>query len=238
MRYLTMFILSLALSSIAMGEVSARVCLADANTPLELADPNLQTDPNVFVYRDIMVGTRLTIIVDSNIVEPLGWDGGFYITGPDRDYGVLSARDYNDVTHGWEGSHLKAAGDRAQVKNIEDDIMSGFELSTNSSAIEGDWFILDYTATNLGICRVDFYDYGLDYYNPEHSLKFSHVRTRDYNQDTKVDFADLALLSLYWLQTGCSDPDWCAGTDLNADGFVNYDDLMLFADYWLERTEF
>jgi hypothetical protein len=236
MKYLMTVVSLLAIGSIAMGKVSTRVCLADANTPLELADPNLQTDPNVLVYRDIMVGTKLTIIVDSNITG--SWDGGLYVAGSDRDYGVLSARDFNDLTFDWEGSHLEAAGDMAQVENIEEDIMSGFELfADNNNNVEGDWFILDYNAINVGVCTVDFYDYYLDFDNPVHSLKFSHVRSRDYNQDTKVDFADLALFAKYWLQLGCTGPDWCAGMDLNTDGVVDHADLKLFTDFWLEKTQ-
>jgi hypothetical protein len=77
----------------------------------------------------------------------------------------------------------------------------------------------------------------LDFSIPAHSLIFSHVRTRDFNQDTNVNFVDLALFSLYWLQTDCTDPDWCEGTDLNTDGLVDDNDLVLFAGYWLERTE-
>ena len=235
MKYLTTVVLLLAISSIATGKVSTRVCLADANTPLELADPNLQTDPNVFVYRDIMVGTKLTIIVDSNI--PGSWSGGLFIAGSYRDYGVLYARDYNDITRDWEGSHFEASGDKAWVWDVQDAINSGFELNSSPDAIAGDWFILDYNAINVGICTVDFYDYGFSWDIPFYSLEFSHVRTRDFNQDTKVDFTDLALLSLHWLQTGCTDPDRCTGTDLNTDGIVDYDDLMLFTDFWLERTQ-
>jgi len=230
MRNLIIVVLTLALSSVAVGEVSTRVCLADADTPLEFADPNVP-----FVYRDIIVGTKLTIIVDSNVTGT--WDGGLYITAPDREYGELSARDYNDITIDWEGSHFEAAGDMAWVWDIQDDINSGFELSSHNSAVAGDWFILDYTAKNVGICKVDFYDYNFSWNIPFYSLEFSHVLTRDFNQDTKVDFADFSFFALYWLQTGCSDPDWCSGTDLNTDGIVDRYDLMLFADYWLERTE-
>ena len=243
MKNLSTVVLILAFSSIAAGEVSTRVCLADANTPLELADPNdltdpnLLADPNVLVYGEIMVGTKLTIIVDSNIDESWGWSGSLYIGDPDREYGVLSARDYNDVARNWEGSCFEAAGEKAKVMYVQDSIKSGFDLRTDLIATEGDWFILDYNAVNIGVCAVDFYDYSLDFYNPAHSLKFSHVRTRDFNQDTKVDFTDLALFSLYWLQTDCTDPDWCSGTDLNVDGIVDHDDLVLFADHWLERTE-
>jgi len=230
MKNLTTVMLLLAFSSIAAGEVSTRVCLADANTPLELADPNVP-----FVYRDIMVGTKLTIIVDSNIAGY--WSGGLYIGFTDIDYGDLSARDYNDITPDWEGSHFEAAGDEALVQDVQDVVNSGFELYSDPNAVVGDWFVLDYNATKIGICKVDFYDYSISWDDPNYSHVFSHVRTRDFNQDTNVDFADLALFSLYWLQTGCSDPDWCAGTDLNTDGIVDYDDLMLFTDYWLERTE-
>ena len=261
MKNLTTVVILLAFSSIATGEVSTRVCLADANTPLELADPNIiadpnvPTDPNVFVYRDIMVGTKLTFIVDSNV--PGYWEGSLYISGSYRDYGVLSARDYNDVTIDWEGSHFESAGDRAWVFDSQDVVSRGFELYSDPNAVAGDWFILDYNAINIGVCNVDFYDYNFiwddpnyifDLNDPDYShiwddpyyyytYVFSQVHTRDFNQDTKVDFADLALFSIYWLQTGCTIPDWCAGTDLNTDGVVNHDDLMLFTYYWLEKTE-
>jgi len=241
MKNLVIVVLTLAFSSIVAGEVSTRVCLADANTPLEfadpndIADPNLRTDPNVFVYRHIMVGTELTIIVDSNIAGT--WDGGLYIAGFDRDYGELSARDYNDFTLDWEGSHFEAAGDSAWVIDAYDDIKSGFNMASHRTSIAGDWFILDYNAINIGVCKVDFYDYNSSFNDPVYSLEFSHVRTRDFNQDTIVDFIDFALFASFWLETDCTDRDWCSGTDLNTDGIVDHDDLKLFADFWLERTE-
>ena len=242
MKNLVTVVLLLVFSSIAAGEVSTRVCLADANTPLELADPNVLTDPNffedlnlTFVYRDIMVGTKLTIIADSNITGT--WDGAIYIWGTDRDYGELSTRDFNDTTNDWEGSRFEAAGDEARVWSYADQDKSGFILVSHNTAVVGDWFIFDYFAIDIGVCRVDFYDYSFSFFDPVYSLEFSHVLTRDFNQDTKVDFADFVLFSLYWLHADCSDPDWCAGTDLNTDGIVNHDDLMLFTDFWLEMTE-
>jgi hypothetical protein len=166
--------LLLGISSIAAAEVSTRVYLADGNTPLELADPNI-----AFVYRDIMAGTKLTIVVASDTAEY--WDGGMYINGIDRDYGVLSARDCNDITRDWEGSRFEAAGQRARVRDIEDVLSQGFELNSYSSAVAGDWFIIDYTATNVGGCRVGFYDYATPegMFVPVYELVFSHVRTRD-----------------------------------------------------------
>jgi hypothetical protein len=232
MRIITMMALFLDVASMAMGEVSTKVCLADSNTPLELADPNIP-----FVYQDIMVGTKLTIIVDSNIAEP--WDGGLFITGTDRDYGVLSGRDYNDTTLDWKGSRFEAVGDEARVYDWEDEMRSGFDLYAHRSVEAGDWFIIHYAATIIGNCSVGFYDYrwlgGMDF--PVYDLVFTHVPTRDFNKDAKVDFADFAILTSHWQETGCSDPNWYQGTDLDADGKVDCNDLTLFMDYWLKRTE-
>ena len=232
MKKLTILALFLGMTAMAMGKVSTSVCLADANTPLELADPNIP-----FVYRDIMVGTKLTIIVDSNIAG--FWEGGLFISGTDRDYGVLSGRDYNDITLDWEGSRFEAAGDGALIFDRLDVIQSGFDFYGHRSAVASDWFIIDYTATSVGYCNVSFYDYtrpgGI--YFPVYDMVFSHVPTRDFNNDAKVNFADFAVLASHWQETGCSDPNWCEGTDLSADGNVDCNDLILFKDYWLERTE-
>jgi hypothetical protein len=232
LKKLTILALFLGMTPLAMGEVSTRVCLADSNTPLELADPNIP-----FVYRDIMVGTRLTIIVDSNIAGY--WDGGLFITGIDRDYGVLSARDYNDTTLDWEGSRFEATGDGSCVYDCQDDFRSGFDLYGHRSAVAGDWFIIDYTATSIGYCNVGFYDYGgpggMDF--PVYDLVFSHVPTRDFNNDASVDLADFAVLAAHWQETDCGDTNSCEGTDLDTDGNVDCNDLTLFVDYWLKRTE-
>ncbi len=233
MKKLTVLALFLGMTSMAMGEVSTRVCLADSNTPLELEDPNIP-----FIYRDIMVGTKLTIIVESNIAG--FWEGGLFIVGTDMDYGVLSGRDYNDTTLDWEGSHFEAAGDCAHVYDYAEVIQSGFDFYGHRSAVAGDWFIIDYNATSVGYCNVGFYDYGgpggMDF--PAYDLVFSHVRTRDFDNDAIVHFNDFAVLASHWQETGCSDPNWCEGTDLDIDGNVDCNDLILFVDFWLERTEF
>ena len=59
--------------SVAVSEVSTRVCRADGSTPFE--------------YLDIMVGTKLTIIVnsDANEIDPYAVD--LFIEGANRDYG-------------------------------------------------------------------------------------------------------------------------------------------------------
>ena len=218
---MVLLVLFFSMASVAMGEVSTRVCLADGNTPLE--------------YQDIMVGTRLTIIVSSD-ANGL-WNGGLFIKDPYRDYGVLWGRDYNSVTLDWEGSRFEAAGNGARVKDWQGNVMSGFDFYGDSGAVVGDWFIIDYNAINIGDCNVGFYDYSVSLDIPIYNIEFTHVRTRDFNNDTKVDFGDFAILASYWQKAGCSDPNWCEGTDLNTNGSVDANDLMLFVDYWLEKTQ-
>ncbi len=216
MKKLILLVLFFGMAPMAMGEVSTRVCLADGNTPLE--------------YQDIMVGTKLTIIVDPNVAEY--WSGDLTIEGEDMNYGVLSARDFNVTTDDWEGSRFPEAGTGALVQAWEEPGIYGFQLLGHSSAVAGDWFIIDYNALEIGDCNVGFYEW----FELVYELSFSHVRTRDFNNDTKVDFADFALFALYWQETDCIDPNWCEGADLDTDGSVDSNDLALFVDYWLEKT--
>src|SRR4030042_3970552 len=69
MRKTIILLLFLSVTSHALGGVSARVCLSDGITPLELADPCIPD-----VYRDVMVGTKLTVIIASDTAEY--WYGG------------------------------------------------------------------------------------------------------------------------------------------------------------------
>jgi hypothetical protein len=224
MKKLMLLVLFFGMAPIAEGEVSTRVCLADGNTPLEC--------------RDIMVGTKLTIIVNSNAAEY--WDGSLALMGEDVNRAELSARGPLQFGSDWSGSHLEAAGPMAAVYNLINEGILGFDLYTDYSDIEiGDWFIIDYNAIDIGNCNVAFFD-GIDYdppYEPTSYIEFTHVRTRDFDGSTKVDFSDFAMLALYWQEKGCNEPNWCEGTDLDTSGTVDTNDLMLFADYWLERTE-
>jgi len=225
----------LCMVSVASGEVSTRVCFADGNTPFLPVDSNLP----IIEYPDIMVGTKLTIIVDSNVAED--WSGCLIIKDANMNYGVLSAR--GPLIFGdWSGSHLEAAGENALVIDWEEPGIDGFSLYTDwdlDNIDTGDWFIIDYNATNIGDCNVGFYEsdppFGEDILI--NYLGFTHVRTRDFNDDTNVDFADFAVLALYWGLTNCDELNWCDGVDLNTDRIVDFNDVMLFTDYWLEKTD-
>ena len=233
MSKLMLFLPVLCVVSAAAGEVSTRVCVADGNGLFLPVDFNLP----VIEYPEIMVGTTLTIIVYSNVAGQ--WEGGLFITDPYREYGVLSGRDYNEVTGDWEGSHLEAAGIGARVYDWEDDTKTGFALYAHRTAVAGNWFVIDYTAANVGNCVVEFYDYGGPggMYSAKEYLSFYHVPTRDFDNDTKVNFVDFAVFASHWFEIGCMEPDWCEGTDLDRDKDVDAHDIALFADYWLETTD-
>jgi len=223
----------LSMPLIATAKVSTRVCLADGNTPLELADPNVP-----FVYRDITVGTKYTVIVSSDTGGHWGQDGGgLYIRTSDISCGVLSGRDYDETTSDWEGSRFEAAGSGARVYAWADQDVTGFDLYGHSSAVPGDWFIIDYKALKVGQCSVEFWDYNISWDWPICCHRFSHVLTQDFDNNTKVDLADLAIFASQWLAKGCMDRNWCEASDLDRDGTINLDDFALFAEYWLERTQ-
>ena len=234
MKKVISFILILAMAPSAYATVSTRVCLADGNTPLELVDPCVP-----FVYRPIMTGTHPTIIIDSNtggscFSELTTWDAN-------QNYGCLYGRNYNEETGNWDGSILPAAGEMASVfetggtetvDGVEHET-KGFQfLGDAENSIPGDWFIIDYNAINTGYCLVTLVD-------DEHlscQMSFTHVRTRDFDDDGIVNFKDFVLLGSNWRRTDCQTQGNCSGTDLDENGNVDFDDLKLFADFWLERT--
>lgn len=218
-KKLAFLVLFLSITSIVAADVSTRVCEADGNT--------------LFDGRDIMVGTNLTIIVSSDVDDDyLPCD--LAIQGTDRDYGILSARDYNDITCHYDGSLLEAAGEDAYVFLWHDDFLEVDGFSYTGEGNAGDWFIVDYNATDIGDCNVGFYEWWGE--EPAYDLSFAHVRTRDFNNDIIVNFADFEILAFHWQKTNCTDPNWCEGADLDTNGIVDGNDLELFVRYWLETT--
>ena len=227
-------LLIFGVASVAVGKVSTKVCLADGNTPFEPVDINMP----IIKYPDIMVGTELTIFVWSDINEPWGFDGGSLVIEEQYwDYGILSAREPK-VGEDWAGSHFPAAGNEAVVWKCEEPGIDGFYLYSGSTGIEaGDWFVIDYNSISVGDCDVVFYDYNINWDVPVRYLSFSHVPTRDFNNDTKVDFRDYVILASYWQEANCNDPNWCEEIDLDINGSIDVNDLMLFYKYWLARTD-
>ena len=54
----------------------------------------------------------------------------------------------------------------------------------------------------------------------------------DINGDCKVNFADLEIMYLQWLNDNCGVPGWCQGSDLNKDGNVGFMDFAKLAGEW------
>lgn len=244
MRIVKIFCL-LAATALLAPAARARVWVtayrSDETTPLAVVDPNHPT-----VYRDIMVGTRLVLVVRSDApgevkVAPHKyrvWSGFLGISWDDWQRGTLAGRDYNKKEDTYDGSYLPAAGlEPATVwyrEYIPDWI--GFDIGTGPYSTPGDWFVFDYHAQQAGTCAVGLYDWNVDLSAPIQSLSFTQVRTRDFNGDTIVNFQDLALLTARWGAT--VDPNSPqAAFDLNADGRIDLGDLPLFSEYWLERTD-
>ncbi len=222
MKKLTILLLLLSITSPTLAAVSTRVCLSDGNTP--------------FDGGDIMVGTKLTIIVSSDADGE--WPCDLAIQGENRNYGLLLGRDFNESSGHYDGSIFEnAIGTAGYVYLWHDDYLEidGFSYTGDLDAVAGDWLIFDYNATNVGDCNVGLYEwFSMD---PIYEIPFSHVRTRDFDNDTIVSFSDFSVLAFYWQETDCNDPNWCQGTDLDTDSDVDVNDLMLFCEYWLERTE-
>lgn len=219
--------------------VTSKVFLADEKTPLGLADPNVPD-----VYRDIMVGTHLTIVISSDTGGE-DWLGDLLIGEPYLGKGLLSAREYNSTIMDWQGSRYPEAGKEARVIYLplmiwQGRILKGFGLraSRDIEIVAGDWFILDYKAMEVGQCVVEFSDYSVSFYKPVSAYVFLHVPTRDFDNDGKVSLVDFARLAGVWKDEVSSDPnDPNSRYDLDSDAKVNVSDLRLFFGHWLDRTQ-
>jgi hypothetical protein len=242
MRRLGVLALMVLLVPAAGARVWTTVYHCNEATPLEAVDPNHPT-----VYRDIMVGTRLVIVICSDVKGP--WTGNLVSSWDDWIYGELGARGYNAKTRNYDGSCLPAAGGRATVLDGRGPSGVGFQfVARQNDAIPGEWFMLDYRARQVGSCELVLTEvatettYGKPSLKPatfiREVLSFRHVPSRDFNGDAIVDFKDFVLLTLHW---NAKDHGGFQSRnpvfDLNADGFVGFGDLALFGEYWLQRTD-
>ncbi|MHC4558419.1 MAG: hypothetical protein ACYS80_14065 [Planctomycetota bacterium] len=230
MKKLLALILALGIVPIAAAQITLNICEADGVTP--------------FDGSDIMVGTKLTLIVSSDANDY--WSGGLFIAGQDRALATLSARDSDPNIRDYTESHYAEAGNMARVTAWKDSDIWGFDLygsdidlwgsglyGSDIDAVAGDWFIIDYKAIGIGNPNVGFYDYSISWNDPDSLITFHHVPTRDFNRDEKVDIPDYVTLAFYWLEENCSEPNWCGGADISREGWVDMEDFALFEKFWL-----
>lgn len=258
MKILTALTL-IGLWATASAAVSVNVYLADEQTPLSLADPNIPG-----LYRDIMVGTKLTLVVSSETKR--FWSGALWSSPEDYAVGSLYGRDYIEIptspsdrksTGNYAGSCLEGVGESAYVQDLILTEGTGIQMGCAFASAGADWFILDYLAKDVGVCSFGFYQLVLDdpgpspyegYLIPPESpprgnailldvLALNHVASRDYNGDTIVNFSDFAMLADRWRQVAEVDPNTTSPSDINGDDAISAPDMALFCEYWLERTD-
>jgi len=59
----------------------------------------------------------------------------------------------------------------------------------------------------------------------------------DINADCYVDFKDVRLLALYWLNSSCTAGTECADADLKIDTVINNGDFAMLAESWMNCTD-
>jgi len=239
MRVLAAIAISIVFASLAPAEVFVTVYRCDGKAPLTLKDPNTPR-----VYSDIMVGTRLVLVVSSDKPRNRNqWWGGLQSSWDDWERGNLLGRGYDPNEGSWNyvDSCLPAAGRSPLatfVEYPEDELNRiGFDLWTYPEALAGDWFVLDYIAEKVGSSNVGLFDYGLSFDVPKETLSFAHVPSRDFDGNGIVDFADFASLASHWRQPVDPNANPARPHDLDADLSIGPSDLAMFSEYWLERTD-
>lgn len=233
MRMLLVTVFAVALASMVQAKVWTTVYRCDETTPLGTIDPNYPS-----VYSDIMVGTKLAIVIQSDADK--SWQGQLLFSVDDSRYFSLDGRGYSEKWF-YEGSCLPPAGRNARAWDFEEAGVRGFQFKTSVlPPAPGDWFILDYRAEQVGSCSLSLYDYdpGVSANVPVETLFLTHVPSRDFDNNTAVDFEDFAVLASHWRTAVTPDPNTVEiRYDLNSDGLVDVGDLTLFSEYWLERTD-
>ena len=231
-----LFVLILAAAApVAAARVWVSVYQPDGKTPLAAVDTN---HPNI--YREIMAGTRLTLVIRSDSDEY--WAGSLLLSWVDAPYARLSGRGDPVLapravvrTPSYAESSLDAAGtgavayDRAGPQGVGLTFVNRITpfLTGGHPAYPGDWFVVDYRARQVGSCEVGLYELLTGGDVLRQTLSFAHVPTRDFNGDGIVNLKDFALLAARW---------WPAA-DPNGQGSVGAADLASFSRYWLVRTD-
>lgn len=237
MRLFLAMVFIAVLASVTQGKVWSTVYRCDEKTPLVAIDPNYPT-----VYREVMVGTHLVIVISSDTAGY--WFGSLWTSPEDVEDATLDGRGYVAKPRNYRDSCLKGAGEEAQVLPFYNINGRGYQLWTTPDwglpgrdTSAGDWFILDYHARQVGLCDVFLTAGTFSSGTLAETLSFAHVPSRDFNGDATVDFADFARFSSHWRSAPDSDPNSPrTALDLNSDHQVDPPDLVLFSEYWLQRT--
>lgn len=232
MRVLAAIVTCIGAISCASAQVFMNVYRCDGKTPLASKDPNTPD-----VYSDIMVGTRLVLLISSDVRGY--WMGGLHLTWDDWQRGKLAGRgfDPNSPDANFKDSCLKAAGPRATVSFMEASDRVGFWLNSSTRAVPGDWFVLDYLAEETGPSHIGWYDYSLSFDTPVKVYSFTHVPSRDFDDDGVVNFKDFVSLASEWRRPVDPNAEPARRRDLDGNLSVGFSDLALFSEYWLERTK-
>lgn len=201
---------------------------ATAKVTLNIYESDGQT---LFDGRNVMVGTELKLMVASDAND--FWSGGLFISGGNRDLAVLSGSGKDPLSWDWSDCHLTNAGPESLAIRWEDSVIEGFDLFSDVNCLPGDWFVIDYMALAPGEPNVGFYEHSVSWNDPNQHVTLYQVPEADFNLDGIVNLLDYSLLSYYWMEEDCTDPDGCQITDLYSDGTIDLKDLLLFADDWL-----
>jgi hypothetical protein len=201
---------------------------------VQLCDP---CDLTPILANQVMVGKKCSLQIYSDANDL--WSGGLFLSGEDREMGVLQDRGKDPNSRDWKGSHLEAAGPMAKVYAWSDSVISGFDFYTSEYSCQaGMWFLVDYLALQQGDCSIGYYDHSFSWIQPDPniSILMENIPNVDFNDDGVVDLKDFMIFASHWLEGECSGPEWCQQTDVNKDGKVGLTDLTLFAQYWLWGT--
>jgi len=186
------------------------------------------------------------IILDgSTLGNQFGWsvDGGIDINNDTFDDVIVGAR-FNDCAAPDSGATSIYYG--GTTMDNQPDILLGSThaddaLGTNVAMI-GNWAA---NGQNLAAVSAIWHDAGIVVNNPTTEGAFGAVFTfglptslsADFNNDNCVNRDDFLHFLQYWLDTNCTDPDYCSGSDLNQSGKVNMADFGIMAVEWLICSE-
>jgi hypothetical protein len=223
MRLCKILIIVMMLSGAVYAQVFVQLCDPCDLTPL--------------LANQVMVGKQCSLQIYSDANDL--WSGGLFLSGEDREKGVLQGRGKDPNSRDWKGSHPEAAGPMAKVYAWNDSEIGGFDFYTSEYSCQaGMWFLVDYQALQPGNCSIGYYNHSFSWTQPDpnNPILIENIPNVDFYVDGVVDFKDFMIFASHWLEEECSEPEWCQQADVDKDGEVGLTDMTLFAQYWLWGT--